>query len=103
MDLGWKSYHQVKLPFILWKKRQNPLKMGPKNPLSLLKTKTIAKGEPLKKADNTIGRKKYEENSEIEPIGGQTNFAQEPSDLAINGPDPIGKSQSTVTCGGYQR
>jgi len=30
MDLGCRSYHIKKMPFVLWKKRKNPLKMAKK-------------------------------------------------------------------------
>jgi hypothetical protein len=41
MDLGCRSYRRKKMPFVLWKKRQNPLKMAKK---TLIKGNRIGEG-----------------------------------------------------------
>ena len=89
----------MKLPFILCKNGKNPLKMGPKNPLILQKSKLSQKENLHKMVENTIESEKHEETVENRPIGGQRNNTKEPSDLA----DQWSRSDWHITIGGDRR
>jgi len=74
--------------------------MDPEHPLSLLNIQKYRMRRNLEILDNTIGRQKHKETSEMKPIGGQRSNAQELLDLANQRPRSDRKS---AISGGKQR